>query len=94
LSDEEEVSQVSIGKLFDALDEIRADSLRIGKVTTEIYEKQIAGQVHDLADVVADVVFLVRAHLSCHDCRVVDHAHVGNDGVERVFEGVVDRVDE
>jgi hypothetical protein len=94
LSDDGTQSEVSIGKLFEDLDEIRENALRIGTVTTEIYEKQIAAQVSELANVVADVVYLVREHLSCHDCRVVDHAHVGNDGVERVFDGVVDRVDE
>lgn len=87
----------SIGSIFESLDTIREDCLRIGKLTTEVYEKQIAGEVHDLAEVVADLVYLLREHLSCHDCKVVDHAHFTEDGegdaVEQVFEGVVERVD-
>jgi hypothetical protein len=89
-----EENEVSIGRLFDQVDEVRIDSLRVGKLTTEVYEKQIAGQIHDLADVVADVVYLLRDHLSCHDCKVVDHEHLDASAVERVLDGVVERVDE
>src|SRR4030095_935406 len=96
LSDDE----VSIGRLFDEIDEIRLDSLRVSHVTTEVYEKQIAGQIHDLANVVADLVVLIREHLSCHDCQVVDHTHtklpgdVGTGRVAKVFDGVVMENDE
>lgn len=87
--------EISIGKLWESLDEVRANTLRIGKVTTEIYEKQLAGEIHDLAEVMSDIVYLVREHLSCHDCRVVDHTHDTelHAGVELVYEGVVSRTD-
>jgi hypothetical protein len=88
-------SEVSIGGLFGSLEEVQDDTLRIGKLTTEVYEKQIAGGVHDLAGVVADLLYLVREHLSCHDCRVVDHTHRAEGfGVEIVYDGIVERVDE
>jgi hypothetical protein len=89
LSDDEP----SIGRLYEELDEIKLDTHRIGKVTTEIFEKQLAGEIHELANVVADVIYLVREHLSCHDCRIVDHTHGTEGAVEQVYDGVVDRVD-
>jgi hypothetical protein len=87
----------SIGRLYESIDRIRVDSLLVARGTTESYEKELATQVHDLADVVADVLYLLREHLSCHDCKVVDHTHYGSvrgSSVEQVFEGVVERVDE
>jgi hypothetical protein len=85
--------EVSVGRLFDDIDEIRLSSMRVSKLTTEVYEKQIAGQIHDLAGVLADVVYVLQEHRSCHDCKVVDHEHVHGSAVERVFDGVVERID-
>lgn len=89
---------VSFGTLFESVDEIRLDSVRTRDKTTEFYEKQIAQQVYDLATVLTDVLSMIRGHLSCHDCQVVDHTHTLDDGrsgrVFKVFDGVVTRVDE
>ena len=88
--------EISIGGLFELLDAIREQTLAASKGTTEVYEKRISDAVFDLAGVVADVVYLMREHLSCHDCRVVDHTHDTGEfaaGVEQVYDGVVDRVD-
>jgi hypothetical protein len=90
---------VSFGALFESVDEIRLNSAGTRNKTTEFHEKQIAQQVYDLATVVSDVLSMIRGHLSCHDCRVVDHEHISGQpwaagAVERVFDGVVERVDE
>jgi len=61
--------------LFEQLEKIRALSNQAAKKTTEFYEKEVATQLHDLADVVADMLYLIQEHLSCHDCTVVDHDH-------------------
>jgi len=70
-----EPTSVSIGKLFEALQEIRRESLKISMKTTEPMEKELAGQMVDLSDTVADVLVLLREHLSGHDAKVIDHTH-------------------
>lgn len=68
-------TEVSIGDLFEQLEVIRAVSLQAAKKTTEFYEKDVAQQLHDLGSVVADILYVLREHLSCHDCKIVDHLH-------------------
>lgn len=68
----------SIGELFHEIDEVKADSLAIAQKSTERFESDLASGQHDLAGVVADLVYLLREHLSCHDCRVVDHTHTSD----------------
>jgi hypothetical protein len=94
LADEGTQSEVSIGGLFEQLETIRAVSLQAAKKSTEFYEKDIALQLHDLGNVVADMLYLIQEHLSCHDCKVVDHTHQGLGGrgrVWQVFELVAER---
>jgi biotin carboxylase len=61
-------SEVKIGQLYEALDDAKEVSLKIAKKSTTFYEKQLAGEVHSLAQVMADVLYLVSEHLTCHDC--------------------------
>lgn len=81
--------EISIGQLFEQLEVIRTVSLQAAKKTTGFYEKDIATELHDLGDVVSDILYLLREHLSCHDCVVVDHTHDLDDGrsgrIYRVF---------
>jgi hypothetical protein len=95
-----EPDDVSFGALFEAVDEIRLSSVRTRDKTTEFYEKEIAGQVYELATVVSDVLSMIRGHLSCHDCQVVDHTHtklpgdIGTGRVQKVWDSVVVEDDE
>jgi hypothetical protein len=61
-------SEVQFGRLYESLDETRQVTLNVAKKSTEFYEKQLAGEVHSLAQVMADVLYLVSEHLTCHDC--------------------------
>jgi hypothetical protein len=85
--------EFSFGELFETVDDIRLNSVRARDKTTEFHEKQIAQQVYDLATVMTDVISMIRGHLSCHDCQVVDHTQNLDDGrsgrVFKVFNGVV-----
>lgn len=85
--------EISIGLLFEQLDEVNRVSLNAARKSTEFYEKEISGQLHDLSSVVADLLVLLREHLSCHDCEVVNHSHhpyhlvEGAGHVSQVFPG-------
>jgi hypothetical protein len=90
---DETKSEVSIGELFEQLETIRAVSLQAAKKSTEFYERDIAAQLHELGNVVADMLYLLREHLSCHDCKVADHNHTIGPGarVAKVFDEVKER---
>jgi hypothetical protein len=86
--DDETQSEVSIGDLFERLEKIRAISLQASRKSTEFYERDIAGGLHELGNVVADMLYLLREHLSCHDCQVADHNHTLGPGgrVAQVYD--------
>lgn len=83
--------EISIGNLFEELERVLAQSATVAVHTTEVYEVQLAGLIHDLGSVVTDVLYLVREHLSCHDCEIPDHFHTSADNrvrrVVKVFPG-------
>jgi hypothetical protein len=80
--------EVSIGELFETLEKVRTFSAQAAQKSTEFYERDIAHGVTDLGSVVADILYLLREHLSCHDCRVVDHNHYGSNYlVDKVLSG-------
>jgi hypothetical protein len=82
----------SIGDLFERIDKVRALASQASEKTTEFYEQEIATQVKDLADVVADIVYLHREHLSCHDCKVADHTHHDREGRVRLVYSTIAQV--
>ena len=73
----EEQREVQIGRLYGELNGVREAVSRIGGKTTEIFEKQLAGEVEQLVETVADVLYLVSEHLTCHDC---DDEEEGGEG--------------
>jgi hypothetical protein len=87
--------EFSFGELFETVDDIRLNSVRARDKTTEFHEKQIAQQVYDLATVMTDVISMIRGHLSCHDCQIVDHTHarlpgdISSGRVLEVFDGAL-----
>lgn len=58
----------SIGDLFERLEKVRTLAAQAAQKSTEFYERDIAHSVTDLGHVVADMLYLLRDHLSCHDC--------------------------
>lgn len=76
----------NIGELFVQLEEKRNRLLDIGGKMTNPLEQRLAHATFDLAHCVSDVLYLLREHLACHDCTVVDHVH-GDSGVTAVEAG-------
>lgn len=66
----------SLGYIFEALDEARRGANAVQLKSSEPYERDLATAMVDLAGVVESVLVILRDHLSCHDCMVVDHVHM------------------
>ena len=71
--------EVSIGELFETLEKVRTLSAQAAQKSTEFYERDLAHGLTDLGSVVADILYLLREHLSCHNCEIVDHTHYGSN---------------
>lgn len=63
----------SAEKVFETLDNVRNKLLDVAKGTTEYYERQMAQAAFDLAEATADVVYLLREHLTYHSVEGGNH---------------------